>query len=74
MKAFGLHLREVRTLKKITQEDLAYNSGLHLSQIGRIERGEQNATISTVFVLAQTLGIDPKKLFDFEFSPSGGRG
>jgi len=34
--------------KNITQETLAYMSDIPISQIGRIERGEINTTISTV--------------------------
>jgi transcriptional regulator with XRE-family HTH domain len=35
-----------------------------LSQIGRIERGETNPTISTLYVLAQALGVEFKELVD----------
>jgi transcriptional regulator with XRE-family HTH domain len=67
ISAFGKNLRDLRKEKGQTQEDLAYNSGLQLTQIGRIERGEINTTISTVLVLANALNVSSKDLFDFEF-------
>jgi len=64
---FGTHLKELRLAKKLSQEELAYRCGLPLSQIGRIERGERSPTLSTILLLANGLGIEPKKLFDFNF-------
>lgn len=66
IKQFGLKLREIRIGKKISQEVLAYTSDIPISQVGRIERGEINTTISTVKAISQALEISPKDLFDFE--------
>lgn len=66
IKAFGRNLRKIRKAKKVTQEQLAFDTGLELSQIGRIERGTINTSISNVFLIADILGIDPKQLFDFQ--------
>jgi len=51
---------------KISQEELAYRCNIELSQIGRIERGVINTSISNVFIIAEALKIPPKDLFDFE--------
>jgi transcriptional regulator with XRE-family HTH domain len=64
IKSFGEKLREIRLSKGVSQETLAYSTDLHLSQIGRIERGEINTSISFVFLFAETLGVDPKDFFD----------
>lgn len=40
-------------------------SDIPISQIGRIERGEINTTISTVNAIAKALNIETKNLFDF---------
>jgi len=64
--AFGKNLRKVRLKKGISQEDLAYKVGVETSQIGRIERGKIQTSISMVFHLADALEVAPKKLFDFE--------
>lgn len=50
----------------MTQEQLAFEADIPISQVGRIERGEVNTTISTVSTLAKALKISPKALFDFE--------
>lgn len=63
--AFGDNLRKARKLKKLSQEQLAFEADIPISQVGRIERGEVNTTISSVNVLAKALKIHPKNLFDF---------
>jgi transcriptional regulator with XRE-family HTH domain len=66
MKAFGKHLQKLRNSKNFTQELLSYEANIPISQIGRIERGEINTTISTIKAIASALDISPKELFDFE--------
>ncbi|MBL4753852.1 MAG: helix-turn-helix transcriptional regulator [Flavobacteriales bacterium] len=66
IKAFGYHLRELRTKKELSQEELAYSADIPISQIGRIERGEVNTTISTINALAKALNDHPKVLLDFK--------
>lgn len=65
IKSFGNNLRKLRISKNITQETLAYMSDIPISQIGRIERGEINTTISTVKTIANALEIKPIILFEF---------
>ena len=38
----------IRTSKHMSRKDLAKRSGLHLTYIGQLERGERNATIATL--------------------------
>jgi transcriptional regulator with XRE-family HTH domain len=64
IKAVGERIREHRERLKMSQEDLAYEADVPLSQIGRIERGENNPTISTLYVLAKALETDLKSLVD----------
>ena len=56
---------EIRKEKKITQEDLVALTGFDLKQIGRIERGESNPTISSIQAIAKALNVEPKELFNF---------
>lgn len=65
IKQFGLRLKAIRKSKKISQEELAFKAGFELSQIGRIERGTINTSISHVAAIAQALGISPDELFKF---------
>jgi transcriptional regulator with XRE-family HTH domain len=65
IKRFGLRLREIRKSKGISQEQLAGDTGFELSQIGRIERGEINTSISHVAAIAKVLKVKPEELFQF---------
>lgn len=65
IKAFGINLKKLRTENKVSQEELANSSDIPISQIGRIERGEINTTISTAYAISKALEIDIKELFNF---------
>lgn len=65
LEMLGQRIREVRKQKNMSQEDLADVSGLALSQIGRMERGEINATLSSVFSICRALEIEVSMLFTF---------
>lgn len=55
IKAFGKRVRDLRTSQNLSQEDLANLADIPLSQIGRIERGEINTTLSTIVALSESL-------------------
>jgi len=65
LKQFGTNLKKIRKEKGLSQEYIAFNSELSVNQIGRIERGEINTSLSTVYEIAQTINVDIKELFDF---------
>jgi transcriptional regulator with XRE-family HTH domain len=65
LKEFGEHLRLLRSAKGLSQEALAHRADIPVSQIGRIERGEINTTVSTANLLAKILELPVKNLFDF---------
>ncbi|HQW83396.1 MAG TPA: helix-turn-helix transcriptional regulator [Ferruginibacter sp.] len=65
LKAFGANLKKKRKKLGYSQEKLAYESEIELRQIGRIERGEINTGILSVKIIAETLKIDKRELFDF---------
>lgn len=65
IKAVGLQIRTLRLERKMSQEDLANEADIPLSQIGRIERGENNPTISTLYALSKALQVELKTLLDF---------
>lgn len=62
LKAFGNHLRKIRNKKQISQEELNFNAGVGKNQIGNIERGEINPTLSTLRAIAKALNISLKEL------------
>jgi transcriptional regulator with XRE-family HTH domain len=65
LKEFGKHLRATRTKRKMSQEELGLEAGVGKNQVGLIERGEINVTLSTMKKLAKSLNIHPKELLDF---------
>lgn len=67
IKAFGVNLRNIRIEKGLSQEELAYAADIPINQIGRIERGEVNTTISTILVISKALKIHHKVLLDFDY-------
>ena len=66
IKALGDRVRELRIKRNISQEELANEADIPLSQIGRIERGEGNPTISSIYVIAQALDLDLKHILDIK--------
>ncbi len=50
----------------LTQEQLANDANIPINQVGRIERGEVNATLSTLKAIAEALKIPLNNLFNFE--------
>ena len=65
ISAFGRNLKKVRNKSGLSQEDLANDADIPLSQVGRIERGEVNTTISTVYAISKALNISIDTLFKF---------
>ena len=61
---FGTRIRDLRKKQGFTQLDLSAKTNIPRTQIGRIERGEVNTTITTSKVIAFALDISVKDLFD----------
>lgn len=66
LKILAEQLKLVRKRLGYTQERLAAESGLELSQIGRIETAKTNPTVSTMMRIARTLEIPVSHLFEFK--------
>jgi transcriptional regulator with XRE-family HTH domain len=65
IKQFGKHLRKVRMENGLSQEDLANDSDIPINQVGRIERGEINPTLSTLASIAKALKLKLTELLEF---------
>jgi transcriptional regulator with XRE-family HTH domain len=68
LRLLAKRLKEIRSEKGITQEELAYRSELTLSQIARIETIKINPTISTIFKIVRALDVPLNELFNFELT------
>jgi transcriptional regulator with XRE-family HTH domain len=67
LKALGKRIKALRMKQNISQSQLAFESGLHRDQIGRIELGKQNSSISTLEAIATAFSIGLKELLDFDY-------
>ena len=56
-KTFGAVLREAREHTGLSQERFALQAGLDRTTISMLERGVHQPTLSTIFILADTLEI-----------------
>lgn len=66
------NIKSFRRQKGLSQEELAEQCGLHRTYIGSVERHERNVTLSTLEVLASTLGVSVPDLLTRHQSPSEG--
>lgn len=58
----GRKIRIIRRKNKLTQEEVAARAGIHVSTLGRIERGESNPPLQTLNKIAQALRVKTKEL------------
>jgi transcriptional regulator with XRE-family HTH domain len=63
------NLRRIRVLRGLSQEKLAFDSGVDRSYVGGLERREENPTIDLLDRLAKTLSVP---LTDFFAEPAKG--
>ena len=63
-RQLGLNVQKLRHDKGWSQEDLAFESGLHRTYVSGIERGIRNPTITIIQRLAKTFAVTPGTLLD----------
>lgn len=61
-QTFARNLRRERSLRGLSQEQLADVCGLHRTYIGGIERCERNITLATLERIAHALEVNPVAL------------
>jgi transcriptional regulator with XRE-family HTH domain len=62
----GARIRQYRKKMGLTQEELAFNSGINISFLGDIERGIKKPSIETLEKLLKPLVVTFQEFFDFE--------
>ncbi|MED0680424.1 helix-turn-helix transcriptional regulator [Aneurinibacillus thermoaerophilus] len=62
LRELGLNIRSIREKKGWSQETLSFQSGLHRTYIGAIERGERNITILNLRKIAEALEVPISEL------------
>jgi transcriptional regulator with XRE-family HTH domain len=66
LQKFGLHVKELRSAKGITQEQLAELSGLSRQYIGDVERGTRNISLVNINKIASALQITLSELLNIK--------
>ena len=59
---FGKRVREERTKRNLSQEQLAELANVHRTYIGMVERGEKNITLMNIERIAKALQISVSEL------------
>ena len=59
---FGARVRDARIALRLSQEDIAHLADMHVTNYGRVERGEANSELHTIVRLATALNVDPATL------------
>jgi len=59
----GRRVRRLRKAQKISQEELADKAGVHRTYMGKIERGESNPPVYTVYKISKALKTPLPELF-----------
>jgi len=62
-KRLGDRVRELRSERKLSQEELAYKAGVHRTYLGGIERGERNPSLRNIAAIAEALDVTLSELF-----------
>ena len=61
-KVFGANVRSYRLAAGLSQEAVAERMGVDRAHVSAIERGRQNATLLTIWQVAQALKVRPAEL------------
>jgi transcriptional regulator with XRE-family HTH domain len=61
-QTLGANLKRLRTAKGWSQEEYAFEAGIHRTYISDIERGARNPTIEVLVKLAAPFGVEPAEL------------
>lgn len=64
LKRLGGNIRRYRSMKGISQEELAEICSLHRTYIGSVERGERNVSLQNIVKIAYALDVTPQDLLD----------
>jgi transcriptional regulator with XRE-family HTH domain len=60
----GSNLREARTRLELTQEQVAERSGVHATEVSRIEAGKRDPKVTTLERLAAAVEVPPGRLLE----------
>ena len=66
IEEFGKRIRQLRTERNLSQEELSFLTGFHRTYIGMIERGERNISLANIGVFAKAFQMNVSELLDLK--------
>lgn len=60
---FGKRIQYLRSLRKMSQEDLSFECGINKNYLSDLERGTRNPTLRIIEKLSIGLGVSLEELF-----------
>lgn len=71
IKEIGIKIRNLRTLRGITQGELARRANVDQSMVSKVENGTANPGVETIRDIATALGVSADELFtpDLKLAP-----
>jgi transcriptional regulator with XRE-family HTH domain len=67
LKKMGAQFRSIRESIPLSTRELGYLSGIDYSKISKIEKGEINITLTTLWSLCKGLQVEPQDLFHYNY-------
>jgi transcriptional regulator with XRE-family HTH domain len=64
LEPFAKTIHATRKRKRMKQIDVSAASGIHFTEVSRIERGLRDPRLSTIIRLARALKVSPAKLLE----------
>jgi transcriptional regulator with XRE-family HTH domain len=61
---FARNVAGTRRKHQLTQMEVSLRSGVHVTEVSRIERGQRDPRLSTLIRLARALEVQPARLLD----------
>lgn len=63
LQNIGSNVKKLRKKKKLSQIELAVEVGIDRSYLSEIENGRTNMSVSVLYAVADSLGVDIAELF-----------
>lgn len=71
IRTLSENILKLRNNLGLSQEELAFKSGLHRTYIGAVERGERNITLSSLELIANALNVKLVVLLEKQENTNG---
>ena len=65
-KLLGLRIKELRKLKRLSQEEVSEKAETSPNYLSRMERGTENPTLDMLIKISEALEVEMWELFDFQ--------